>query len=135
MSQNNVDLTRMAYEAINTGDPGVLEAIHEEMEFHEPASLPYGGIYRGPDGMGELFGALAEHWDGLHLEIEELVDAGDCVAIRARLQGRAKSTGREVDEPYLELLRFREGKAIADWIQMDTAAVLQALGRETAPAH
>jgi ketosteroid isomerase-like protein len=73
------------------------------------------------------------HWDGLHLEIEELIDAGDCVVIRARAQGRSKSTGREVDEPYLELLRFRDGKAIAGWIQMDTAAVLQALRRETAP--
>ena len=134
MSQDNVDAVRMAYEAINSGDPGpVLGVVHEEMEFHEPASLPYGGTYRGPDGMGQLFSALAENWDGLHLEIEELLDAGDCVAIRARLQGRSKSTESEVDESYLEVLRFREGKAVAGWIQMDTAKVLQALGRETAP--
>jgi ketosteroid isomerase-like protein len=134
MSQDNVDAVRMAYEAINSGDPNrVLEAVHEEMEFHEPASLPYGGTYRGPEGMGKLFGALAENWDGLHLEIEELLDAGDCVAVRARLQGRSRSTGSEIDEPYIELLRFREGKAVAGWIQMDTAKVLQALGREAAP--
>lgn len=133
MSQENVDAVRMAYEAINSGDPSpVLEAVHEEMEFQEPASLPYGGTYRGPDGMGQLFSALAENWDGLHLEIEELLDAGDCVVIRARLQGRSRSTGSDVDEPYLELLRFREGKAVAGWIQTDTARVLQALGQETA---
>jgi ketosteroid isomerase-like protein len=124
----------MAYEAINSGDPSpVLEAVDEEMEFHEPASLPYGGTYRGPDGMGQFFSALADSWDGLHLEIEELLDAGDCVVIRGRLQGRSKSTGSEVDEPYLEVLRFREGRAIAGWIQIDTAKVLQVLGRETAP--
>jgi ketosteroid isomerase-like protein len=134
VSQENLDAVRMAYEAINSGDPSpVLEAVDEEMEFHEPASLPYGGTYRGPDGMGQFFSALADSWDGLHLEIEELLDAGDCVVIRGRLQGRSKSTGSEVDEPYLEVLRFREGRAIAGWIQIDTAKVLQVLGRETAP--
>jgi ketosteroid isomerase-like protein len=134
MSQESVDAVRIAYDAINSGDPSpFLEAVHQEMEFHEPASLPYGGTYRGPDGMGQLFSALAENWYGLHLEIEELLDAGDCVVIRARHQGRSKSTGRQVDEPYLEVLRFREGQAIAGWIQIDTAKLLQALGRETAP--
>jgi ketosteroid isomerase-like protein len=134
MSQESLDAVRMAYEAINSGDPSpVLSAVHDEMEFHEPASLPYGGTYRGSEGMGQLFIALADSWDGLHLEIEELIDAGDCVAIRGRLQGRSKSTGSEVDEPYLEVLRFREGKVVAGWIQMDTAKILQALGRETAP--
>ena len=131
MSQENLDAVREAYEAINSGDPGpVLEVVHEEMEFHEPASLPYGGAYRGPDGMEQLVSRLAGTWDGLHLEIEELLDAGDCVAIRGRLQARSKTTGDEVDEPYLEVLRFREGKAIEGWIQIDTAKVLQALGRK-----
>jgi ketosteroid isomerase-like protein len=134
MSQENVDAVRVVYEAINRGDPRpVLEVFHEKLEFQEPASLPYGGTYRGPNGMGQLVSALAENWDGLHLEIDELLEAGDCVVIRARLQARAKLTGSEVDEPYLEVPRFREGKAIAGWIQMDTAKVLQALGRETLP--
>jgi hypothetical protein len=31
------------------------------MEFQEPASLRYGGTYRGPNGMGQLVSALAEN--------------------------------------------------------------------------
>jgi hypothetical protein len=77
------------------------------MVFHEPASLPYGGIYRGLQGIGP------SSWAGL--------------------QGRSKRTGEQVDEPYVELLRFRDGKAIEGRIQMDTARILQALGAE-APA-
>jgi ketosteroid isomerase-like protein len=133
VSENNLDAVRAAYEAINSGDPGpVLEAVDEGMEFHEPASLPYGGKYRGPDGMKQLVSRLAGTWENLHLEIEQLFDAGDCVAIRGRFRGRSKSTGDEVDEPYLEVLRFREGKAVEGWSQIDTAKVLQALGRKMA---
>jgi len=133
MSQESLDAVRMAYEAINRGDPStLLEAVHEDMEFHEPASLPYGGTHRGPDGMEQLVSRLAGTWEGLHLEIEELLDAGDWVAIRGRFQARSKITGDDVDEPYLEVLRFREGKAIEGWIQIDTAKVLQALGRKMA---
>lgn len=133
MSEQTLDAVRAAYEAINSGDPGpVLEAVDEGMEFHEPASLPYGGIHRGPDGMEQLVGKLVGTWENLPLEIEELLDAGDCVTIRGRFQGRSKSTGDEVDEPYLEVLRFREGKAVEGWIQIDTAKVLQALGRKMA---
>jgi ketosteroid isomerase-like protein len=51
MSQENVDAVRVVYEAINRGDPRpVLEVFHEKLEFQEPASLPYGGTYRGPNG-------------------------------------------------------------------------------------
>jgi ketosteroid isomerase-like protein len=53
--------------------------------------------------------------------------------IRGRLQGRSKDTGTEVDEPYIEVLRLRDGKAVAGWVHMDTARVLEALGREPAP--
>jgi uncharacterized protein len=83
--------------------------------------------------MGELFEALASNWDDLHLAIDELLDAGDWAVVLGRLQGRSKRTGEQVDEPYVELLRFRDGKAIEGRIQMDTARILQALGAE-APA-
>jgi ketosteroid isomerase-like protein len=135
MSQDVVDIARGAYDAINRGEgASLLGLVHEDMTFREPASLPYGGIHRGPEGLGKLFGALAEHWDDLHLEAEEILDAGDCAVIRGRLQGRSKRTATEVDEPYLEILRFRDGKLAEGVIQMHTARVLGALGREPEPA-
>jgi ketosteroid isomerase-like protein len=135
MSQENLDAVRGAYEALNQGNAeAVLGAIHDEMEFREPESLPYGGTYRGPQGMGELFEALASNWDELHLEIEQLLDAGDWAVVLGRLQGRSKATGEQVDEPYVEVLRFRDGKAIEGRIQMDTTRVLRALGVEATAA-
>jgi uncharacterized protein len=135
MSQEVVDIVRGAYDAINRGDgASLLELVRDDMAFHEPESLPYGGVHRGPEGLGALFGALAEYWDGLHLTIEEILDAGDAAVVRGRLQARSKATGIEVDEPYLEILRFREGMLAEGFIQMDTARMLAALNREPAPA-
>lgn len=70
MSADNVSAVRIAYDAMSQGDPDVFGMFAEQMEFHEPESLPWGGIYHGPDGMGKLFAALAEHWDDLRLEVE-----------------------------------------------------------------
>jgi ketosteroid isomerase-like protein len=135
MSQDIADIVRGAYDAINRGDgASVLGLVHDDMEFHEPGSLPYGGVYRGPEGLGRLFGALAEHWDDLYLGIDEILDAGDAAVVRGRVQARSKATGAAVDEPYLEILRFRDGKLAEGFIHMDTARLLAALSREPAPA-
>lgn len=133
MSADNVSAVRIAYDAMSQGDPDVFGMFAEQMEFHEPESLPWGGIYHGPDGMGKLFAALAEHWDDLRLEVEGLLDAGDDVVVRGRLQGRSRKTGRHVGQPYLEVLTLRDGKAVAGRIEIDTANVLKALGFSIAP--
>lgn len=128
MSADNLSAVRTAYDAINRGDEAILGMFDEEMIFTEPASLPWGGTYHGPEGMGALFASLAEHWDGLHLEIEDLLDMGDDVVVKARVQGTSRKTGREIDLPYLEILTLRDGKAVAGRIEMDTAKVLEVLG-------
>lgn len=72
MSADNLTVVRTMYDLINNADEAVLGMFDEQMEFIEPASLPWGGTYHGPEGMAELFAALAEHIEGVHLQIDEL---------------------------------------------------------------
>jgi ketosteroid isomerase-like protein len=127
MSADNVRAVRMSYEAVGRGDSAALDAFGSDMRFVAPASLPWGGTYNGPEGMGRLFTALVEHWDDLRLEIEQLLDAGDDVIVMGRLQGISRQTTRRIDLPYLEVLTLRDGKIVAGRIEMDTAKALDAL--------
>jgi ketosteroid isomerase-like protein len=125
MSAADVDTTRVIYDAINRADAEtVLAHFSHDIVVHEPPGLPYGGTYTGMVRFGELLGLLNAFWEGLRLEPDEILDADPCVIIRGRIVATVKPTGREVEQPYLELLRFRDGKAVEAWVQMDTAAVL-----------
>jgi ketosteroid isomerase-like protein len=50
------DVIRRFYAAIGKWDEEGLRAVlHEDAELHQPPTLPYGGVYRGPDAMLELW--------------------------------------------------------------------------------
>jgi ketosteroid isomerase-like protein len=125
----NADAVRVAYNAMDHGDMGPYFALFDdEAEFREPGSLPYGGTYHGHDGLQRLVGVIGELWDETHFEIDELLEAGDYVVVVARVRSRSRNTGDEVDQPIVEVLRFRNGKIISAQAQTDTARFLQALG-------
>jgi ketosteroid isomerase-like protein len=128
VSQQNVDSIRDAYAALNRGDAGpYFELFDEQGEFCEPASLPYGGTHHGHDGLQQLMGAIDELWGETQYHIDELLDAGEIVVVVGRVQSRARRTGHEIDEPLVEVLRFRDGKITSAHAHADTARFLQAL--------
>ncbi len=59
MSTNSHDAKAVVgqfYAAIGGWDEEALRAVlHEDAELHQPATLPYGGVYRGPDAMMKLW--------------------------------------------------------------------------------
>ena len=120
----NVDTTRIIYAAINAADPDTVFAyFDDDIVVHEPPGLSYGGTYKGKTNFGGLLAALNEHWDGLQLVADDILDADPCVIIRGRIIATIRSSGRAVEQPYLELLRFANGKAVEAWVHMDTADV------------
>jgi ketosteroid isomerase-like protein len=120
----NLEITRTIYDAINAADlDTVLAHFSDDIVVHEPPGLSYGGTYSGKAGFSGLLGALGEHWDGLQLVADDMLDADPCVIIRGRIVATIRSSGRAVEQPYLELLRFEDGKAVEAWVQMDTADV------------
>jgi uncharacterized protein len=136
MSQQDVKAVRTAYQAINDGnmDPYLAIFDAENGEFTEAASLPYGGTYKGHAGLDELFAKLDECWEDLTFNVEKILDAGDHVVVISRVSGRAKATGRRMEEPITEVLEMRDGKIVSSHSRLDTARLLQALGVDPTPA-
>jgi hypothetical protein len=129
MSQENVQVVRIALEALQRGDIATfLQALDQEVEIHEPDSLPYGGTYKGHEGIQRLIGALAETWMNLEALPEEILGAGDTVLVMLRLKAQGRKSGKEIDMPVAEFWDMRNRKAIRIRLfYQDTVSILQIL--------
>ena len=119
----------------------LFDLYHDEVEFHEAPSLPYGGSSRGKDYLREqLMSAPEETWLGTWAplqptESERRMDprvvsvAGSEVTV-LYTQRALSPTGEHFESPVLALYEIRDGKfARAQMFHFDTAAILAFLER------
>jgi ketosteroid isomerase-like protein len=93
MNDRNVETVEAAYAAFGRGDiPGVLAALSEDVEWHVPEIVPQGMDTVGKDGVTEFFGRVASRWDGLSVEIDNIVASGDRVIALGRAAGDLAGT-------------------------------------------
>jgi uncharacterized protein len=128
VSSDNVQTLRSAYEAFARQDiPSVMAAFHEDIDWHGPDSVPWGGDYHGHDGVGRFFGQLGQYWNELSVEPEEFIDAGETIIVLIRVIGTGDGGSNESQS--LHLWRMRDGKAASFAEYPDTARALQATGQ------
>lgn len=105
------------------------EILHDQFELVEPASLPYGGVYRGAGGYETFVRALTGVFELTAFDVQFAIAGKDRVALRSDVGFRARTTGREARVPVVELLSVRDGKlARSEVFLQDTALLLQLLG-------
>jgi len=119
MSQENVDVVRRLFAALQSVDPGnverrldgVREIFDPEIEWvAAPHSLLSSEEYRGFDGVRRFWTQFLSAWDDYGVEVEELIDAGDQVVAVMRLSGRSNEL--EVGEGRSSLLTLRDGRIV-----------------------
>jgi ketosteroid isomerase-like protein len=117
MSEENVELVRSAFENFLAGkrDWGA-ELLDPEIEWDasEMTVLDIGGVYQGPEGVGQFWREWLAAWETVQFEYE-LVDAGDRVVALIDQRMRGRSTGIEVPfGKYAHVYTFRDG-LIVHW--------------------
>lgn len=129
--ERNIEIVKAAYEAVIKGDfDGFFAAWTDETEFHEPSSLPYGGVYRGvaasKRGLSKLvFGA----WDDFTFQILQFGAGGDLVFAHVMISGIGRKTGKSFSMPIIEMWRLKEGKVIEFRpFYFDTARCVECFG-------
>jgi len=134
MSQGNVEVVQRLFRGVEERDlEAYLAAWNREIVVREPGSLPYGGEYRGPEGVRRHAAAWLRTWSPLQPGDERklgaaFVDAGDDVVVRWRLRARAPDGDRTLDMPMVSLYKLRDGKvALAQMFYTDTVEVLRFL--------
>jgi ketosteroid isomerase-like protein len=134
MGEQSVDVVKGFYEASGRGDvPAMLDAMADDMEWHEAEGMPYGGVHRGGEAvMQNVLGPLLEDIPNFAVTPEELIVSGDTVAVVARYRGTGKATGKELDMTVAHVWDVRGGK-IARFRQFaDTVKFLEVVPAEVA---
>lgn len=77
---------------------------------HVPEHLPYGGEYRGLDGLAELFAQYLEALGIGKIEFEEYFVTAENVVIvtGTEIDSRVKSTGKHYTMPFVWVARFND---------------------------
>src|SRR5918995_1913658 len=140
--QSNVELVLALFRAVAERDREALFGLyHDDVEFHDPASLPYGGSIRGKAAIRARLETAPETtwlgtWGPLQpTEAERRMDPrvvaveGEEVTI-LYTQRALSPDGERFESPVLGLYEVRDGKlARAQMFHYDTAAILAFLKR------
>ena len=129
MSQENLDRVREAYEFVEREHEPDFDLLDPDIRWHTRTDLPDTATHIGHDGAATLF---AEWFGGafgdIHVDVEELFDAGDRVVVVLRLRGRVKGSAHEVAMSETHVLTMRDGKVVEIQEYPTKAEALEAVG-------
>jgi len=120
------------YEAFTNKDPALLDRILHEtwVDIPSPPGTP-----AGPEGVKPLLAGLTTTFPDLKLTIEDILQEGDKVVVRARMAGTQKeafmgfpSKNRKMDIQVVDIHEFKDGKIVRTWHTEDWMSGLRQLG-------
>lgn len=130
-AENKAMVRRVFEEAINAGDYAVLdELLAADYVNHDmPAPAP------GAEGFKQVIAQFRAAFPDMTVTIEAEFADGDLVGTRGRFTGTHKgdfmgipASGNPIDIRYIDLWRVRDGVLAENWVQMDTAGLMQQIG-------
>ena len=131
---NPTELYFRLVDVSKSSDPAAIrEVIAPDFVIHEDPGMPYGGVYRGPEGFEELIGKVWAAWGGSHFEPEyQIADpAGSNVCAVVRFRSTNKRTGEPVEALINEVWTFRDGQAVEARVwYFDSPSLCRALATE-----
>jgi ketosteroid isomerase-like protein len=112
MSQENVEVVRRTCEAYISGDYEACLAAFDPAVAVDWTTRPDGGVFRGRRGVAESMRTWTGTFEDWRLEIEEILDAGDCVYLVTREVGRGKGSGVPIERTSHHVVMVRNAKII-----------------------
>lgn len=134
-AQSSTEIVAEVYAAFHRKDlEAIVERVAPDAEIYQTERLPWGGRYRGVEGILAFLGRLAERVES-EVSMDALFEAGDRVVQVGRTRGRVRSSGEPFDVREVHVWRLREGRIVGFEAHIDTPAMETALGAGvTAPA-
>ncbi|WP_232662754.1 nuclear transport factor 2 family protein [Pseudonocardia sp. TRM90224] len=81
-----------------------------DVVLHQADSLPYGGIWRGHDGLERFFLAMSRTWGAFEMVEQEFLSHFSPLVVLTQVRARARATGRELQFPILQTITVENGR-------------------------
>jgi ketosteroid isomerase-like protein len=134
MSQENVEIVRRVYEAIDRSDAVAVLSLYDpdvEWDFTRSSWRPFAeqDVYRGHKDIRNFIRERYEVWETIEDELRELIDAGDEHVVSVLLtRGRGRVSGLRVEGIHAGVWTIRARKIVrVVWLPSRSAA-LEAVG-------
>ena len=130
MSQENVEIARRAFDAVNRRDLETLDALwSEDSEFHSVLAASEGRVFRGHQGIREYFAWFDESFTEFGSEVEEIIEAGeDRVVVLYTFRARGKASGVRLDQRGGLVITYQDEQITRMDSHFDPAEALKAAG-------
>ncbi len=131
MSEENVELVRVANQAFEAGDVEVaLAALGPDVEWHGTVGgMDEGRVYRGRAAVVEGFTDYFAVWERMEMTAVEYIDAGhDDVVVFHHEVARGRESGVVVESDSATIHTVRDGIIVRVRSFMDRAEALEAAG-------
>jgi ketosteroid isomerase-like protein len=131
MSQENVEIVRLAYEAWNRDDlDEFLLLIHPDAEWRGPGDLFLGmeSVYRGHPGVRKWWNLAKEPWEYFKSHIERTLAEGDKVVTVVRFEAVGRESGVQVELPFTNVVELRGGLIVKFDAYYSLDEALEAVG-------
>jgi ketosteroid isomerase-like protein len=127
MSQENVEIIRRAYEAVNAGG-SVYSMFHPALIYHPRADEPDPSAQVGRDAFERLLDGFLESFSDLRFDVLEVIEVGDRVIASTMIHGRGAASGASVEDAYVVVYRLRDGLVVEGWEYRTQHEALEAVG-------
>jgi ketosteroid isomerase-like protein len=130
MSQENVDLARLGYEALAGGDvERVLELIDPDVSVEVHTGRPdLPETLHGHAGFLENLRGLMDVFEDIEIEPEEFIDLGEHLVVPIYTAGHGRASGIKVENRVVHIWTIRDGKATRFRVFGTRREALEALG-------
>ena len=114
MSQENVEVVKQAYRAINEGDfEAAVKLAASDIEIKASGLMLDQGTYRGHDGIRAYNESLRKVWgDSLRSHPEEFIEHEDRVVVMSRSIATGQTSGVTIDALVAHVWTIRGGKVV-----------------------
>lgn len=125
--RKNVQLVMQLYSALAEKDVEAMQSLSDpNIEIHQSAELPWGGVYRGLSEAVQFFAKVTGFLDS-KVTPEQTIDAGDFVAVVGRTEGTVKQTGRTFQVPLVHIWGVKHNRITSLAVLLDYPSISSAL--------
>ncbi|WP_422061872.1 nuclear transport factor 2 family protein [Sphingopyxis sp.] len=109
-----LEASKAMYAAVARGEWGVVaDFMADDLVIHEPASLPYGGEWRGRDALQKLYAHVMTFWEDPVVKWQELVGGEKYAVALLHFTVTAKSSGKRFETHIAEVTEFDDAGKMA----------------------
>lgn len=112
MSQDNIEVVRHIYGVWESeGSPVGSGLLDPDIEWVNPPDAVERGTRHGLEAFGSAADSVSDTFEGVGVDIDEMLDAGDRVVVLATLHGRGRGSGADLERRQGYIWTIRDGKA------------------------